>query len=145
MEIQTTKEQAALTQLLTALELFSQENYISTVTLAGAAEEILGKLASRENTSKSAFEGLAQNLHNNHPQHEVKAIKARLNQSRNALKHATSIDEDVFSINPRLEAISMICRALTNYLTLKKDLPKEGKDFFEKCYLEIMGEAKTIE
>ncbi len=39
------KEHIALIQLRTALELFNTKNYIAAITLAGAAEEILGQLS----------------------------------------------------------------------------------------------------
>ena len=45
MKSKILKEEAALIQLSDAINLFYQKRYLSAVTLAGAAEEILGRLA----------------------------------------------------------------------------------------------------
>lgn len=42
-----TKLEAAKHQLAVAIQLFLDEDYLSSLTLAGAAEEILGKLSMR--------------------------------------------------------------------------------------------------
>ena len=87
------KRQIALRQIETALRLLeAQDDLISVVTLAGAAEEILGKLVKREGKTSaldslsSAAHGMYEYLFGGEPL-PPKHFIDRANLARNAFKH----------------------------------------------------------
>src|SRR3954469_1180174 len=82
----------ALSQLGTALRLFAEgREFASVITLAGAADEIFGKLlaaSGRDNSLKSLIAAVAeiqQKLFGEAP--NPKHIADRANAARNSLKH----------------------------------------------------------
>ena len=104
------KFQIAKVQLDDAILCFIEEKYISSLTLAGASEEILGKLSERYCDKKSSYNSLMDLLENKLPNKKVK-----INLSRNALKHADNKNEDEIEFFPEVEAMIMILRAINNY------------------------------
>lgn len=109
------KLQAAERQLETAALLFVNDgDLLSVHALAGAAEEILGKLAKRAGETN-----MLKRMHyaaEKKSGHSVSAKKfsTLVNQSRNSLKHANIPMEDNFEYNED-HAIVMLFRALVNY------------------------------
>ena len=106
------KVDVAKTQLDAAIQAYERGDDVIAVTLAGAAEEILGALCSRHNI-KNAVETIAElpplfsisdNLH--------KRINY-LNNVRNCLKHANNPSEDIF-LMADLDSFVIIVRALGN-------------------------------
>ena len=79
-------------QLLAAIRLWQDEDYLSSLTLAGAAEEILGKRLrkiGREpsfDQMKSLIVALARQEGDTDPKLE-QTVGAMLNDTRNVLKH----------------------------------------------------------
>jgi hypothetical protein len=140
------KRKLAIIQLMQAVRLHTEENdHISALTLAGAAEEILGQML-RKNGKTNAFEDYAvfENglwdylLELAATKTAVKKptpeqIKKGLNRVRNELKHNDS------GKNIRVEAIydyeteEMILRAIRNYHKLYNCLPSDKKlrDWFD--------------
>lgn len=111
----------AFIQLETAIQLFLRDkNYLSAITLAGAAEEILGVYAKNLN-EETAFSILTTGLVNDfNGQFTKKDIgKKFINFHRNELKHFNSPEHEEIEIDPELEAISMITRAAINLTSLK--------------------------
>jgi hypothetical protein len=122
------KSEAAANQLDWAIRLFFDEEYIPAITLAGAAEEILGaplgeaaifnvlraKLAAESNLSPA-------DVSQNH-----------LNKSRNWLKHWAGLrDEERIEIELRTEALQFIVRAMSNYLDHNLPATAQGDRFLE--------------
>lgn len=118
-----TKLEVAISQLRLAIALFMEEReHISVITLAGAAEEILGKIA----VSKSLTPALnrraegARQLHvalwKNDPGDKV-FIDLK-NKTRNELKHLSSGGS--LAIGLERECIRMLDRAVENYRLLHK-------------------------
>lgn len=111
--------QLAQIQTDKAIELYltdTIEGYICSITLAGAAEEIAGKLIERDNR-RSAYQFLIQNLSNKFTEYNEATIRQTSNFIRNGLKHFTEeLCED--EIELELHARVMIMRAVANYCTL---------------------------
>jgi len=116
-----TKLDIAVEQLHHAISMFlRQEHFVSAITLAGAAEEILGKLAAQAGFTpslKRRTEGaraLYKHLSGADP--GVKPFVDLKNRTRNELKHlvaGTPIDIDLEE-----EAMRMLDRAIENYRLL---------------------------
>ena len=113
------KKDLARSQLNVALRLYLQsEEYPSCITLAGAAEEVLGKIAAdagHEPALKKALKELLE-LHRHLWGTEAKESDyAELrNHARNEMKHKCS-GTDV-SLDYEQQAAEMLARALENYL-----------------------------
>jgi hypothetical protein len=123
-----TKRQVALRQIETALRLFEeQDDLISVVTLAGAAEEILGKLVKREGQTNaldslsSAAHAMYQYLFGGEPL-PPKHFADRANIARNAFKHLRTAGGDAVTLDLREEAVDMLTRAIDNYWYLETNL-----------------------
>jgi hypothetical protein len=119
--------QLAVEQLQTALALFLEaRSYVSALTLAGAAEEILGKALEHE--------GKQTTLQYEHtviaPVEKFlrrqpltwKVFVDEKNRVRNAAKHMRDANETDIEADLEDEALWMIVRACDNYNRL--DLPK---------------------
>ena len=101
-------------------------DYVSALTLAGASEEILGKLLNRDGKSHWLDEitrGAVQLLGFSKEEHETpeakvskKQIADLANFHRNRCKHLNSEAEITFAVNE--EAAEMIDRAISNYFSL---------------------------
>lgn len=125
------RTEIAATQLSDAIELF----------LAGAAEEILGKLASASGEKSTIDRSLDQldAVRKNERLTSVtraprKEVVAHWNRARNALKHFCIGDELVVTLNICDEAYWMIRRALANAALL--DVFVEKSNDFENWVIE---------
>ena len=135
MAIQTLDKQfVARTQLERAITLFAGPcDYVSAITLAGAAEEILGKLvteAGRDNSVNSLARAAAA-VHKLVTEEvlEPRVFVDRANRARNALKHLeTSASRDI-AMDPHQEASDIINRAIDNYWLLTESLTPTMADF----------------
>jgi len=117
--MQVSKLDIAKRQLETAIDLhFTGGDYLAVITLAGAAEEILGKLLQRQG-DRAMIDDLVEldrELTGGRPFEE---IRKEANGARNSLKHANDPSEDQVTIDPG-EAIAMLARAIVNYAWLTK-------------------------
>ena len=135
MSIQTfDKKCIALSQLETAICLyFKGEDYFSTITLAGAAEEIFGKLVANKGLDNSleSLKEAAIKVHNIIYNTEVppKEIAFVANRARNAMKHLNATEGPTFTFDPKENAIDMIERAISNYWILEEWLTPAMKKF----------------
>ena len=121
------KLDAAINQLDCAIRLFiDEQEYICSITLAGAAEEIIGKYLD----VKSAHKILADGLASKYDISEKIIRDEHLNAAKNWLKHNDK-KEDVREFQLRDEAIQYIARALINLIIHDKSLPSEGPRFLE--------------
>jgi len=121
------KAHVALTQLETALRLYDGgEDYYSVVTLAGAADEIFGRLLELQG-GVSALASLTKAAAAIHLQvhgtpGSEKAFIERANLARNALKHLNAGGADRVTIDIREEAADMLDRAISNYWALTQSI-----------------------
>lgn len=113
------KKDIAIAQLRKAIQLFNANEYICAVTLAGAAEEILGKIA-KKRCGTTVLEGesyfwdqLAEIV--NRPKPDRKKVIAVLNRTRNELKHNNSGENIFFEADFEFEAQCLIDRAIRNF------------------------------
>jgi hypothetical protein len=146
-----TKRKIAETQLCRAVVLLEDDvDYISALTLAGAAEEILGKMVQRKGGT-TAFEDWAVYTRSfwdyaakraneeNYPLHvpDDKGIKSRLNETRNEVKHNDQGKNVKVHAMFQYAAEDMLLRACKNYLKLYNRLPKNKRlvDWWENITL----------
>ena len=110
----------AIEQLDAAIEMFlAERSDASALTLAGAAEEILGqavKLAGGENAMVEAYQTIAEThrmLHRTELRWQEYAEGE--NYARSAVKHMRGPDEGTLTVDLRRAAQWMIVRACANY------------------------------
>ena len=111
------KIEIARRQIEIAAELFfAERDFLAVVTLAGAAEEILGSLIKRagEPAMIDRLLDLDKRLTGGR---SFAVVNKEVNGIRNALKHANDPSEDEIEIEDG-EAISMLSRAVVNYVLL---------------------------
>ena len=125
------KTDIAKRQIETACGLFLEGgDHLSVVTLAGAAEEILGSLLKRAGKSRMMDHlmtldrelGRARNFNE---------VSDEVNRARNALKHARDASEDLVEIVPG-EADAMLVRAIANYVVLTDDATEQMVAVYQK-------------
>lgn len=125
------KMDVARRQLAVAIDIFlSDGDPIAIITLAGAAEEIFGKIALRNNKENSLGFMLRTHKALGSTATEKELIK-NANLVRNALKHANDEGDEEIELDEQQEAISMLSRALTNYLKVSID---DAFPLMEKVY-----------
>ncbi|MDE2793927.1 MAG: hypothetical protein OXL34_03825 [Gemmatimonadota bacterium] len=122
---------AAQWQLLQALRLYEEgEDYYSVITLAGAAEEIFGRLP-RKMGLGCAVDRLKVTL----PMLSKRFLRQELrpreaaesvNRAKNWLKHG----EDPLSFDARFEAQEMLERAIQNCLPIVTSIVNESSEEF---------------
>ena len=112
------KTEIARHQIDTAIDLFLEDrDFISALTLAGAGEEVTGKLIER-----AGGKNMLQKLHAWYEETTGEEIKfgefaKNTNFTRNTLKHANNAEEDELELQ-RWETVQMRMRAMTNYKEL---------------------------
>lgn len=112
------KIEIAQRQIDTAIDLFlDDKDFVSALTLAGAGEEITGKLLDRKGEKNMIQKLHAWYQETTGEQIEYGEFSRKANLARNTLKHANSPEEDAVEIQ-RWEAVQMIMRAMTNYKEL---------------------------
>ncbi len=116
-------------QLDRAIALFlEEEDYVSSLTLAGTAEEILGKILNLEMNTSHALDELingALGLNRvptggNEEKEAKKAIANIANHFKNRLKHYNAGGEITFSID--FYAAEIIDRAIENYFAVTSNV-----------------------
>ncbi|WP_153066500.1 hypothetical protein [Xanthomonas arboricola] len=114
-------EEIAGNQLLAAIRLWQTKDYLSSLTLAGAAEEILGKRLRKLNQDpsfdqlRSLVVAVARSEGETNPDLE-KITGNMLNNTRNTLKHYCGDDSLTFDL--RSDCLKMLKRAIANYEAL---------------------------
>lgn len=117
--MQLSKLDIAKRQLEAAINLhFSGGDYLAVITLAGAAEEILGKLLQRQG-DRAMIDDLVELDKEMTGGRPFETIRKEANGARNSLKHANDPGEDQVTIEPG-EAVAMLARAMVNYVWLAK-------------------------
>jgi hypothetical protein len=113
-------KQIALAQLKTALTLFLDgTDFISSITLAGATEEILGSLLRKRKRAPSVkrraeqTRALFRALWPNRPDPGVEPFIDLSNKPRNALKHLTTTKP--LAMDTKADAARLLLRAVENY------------------------------
>ena len=133
------KLEIAQIQLNRSIELFfNEKDYISAITLAGAAEEILGKLLKVEDKEiKNSLEEIIDITINNCEERLNEEIKKKdivslANYYRDHCKHFKDGKDTFFSVD--FEAAHLIDRASRNYFKLTGAETEEMVKFRESGY-----------
>jgi hypothetical protein len=131
-------------QLDVGLELFlSQRSVVSALTLAGAAEEILGKtlsLRGEESTLKYSYSRIApvrELLHRR--QYNWKNFIDEKNRVRNAAKHVQDASKSSVVADLEVEALWMLVRACDNYLRLGLNPTPRMEEFDDWFSKNVVG------
>lgn len=130
-----TAEQIAEAHLLAAIRMWKERNYIPAVTLAGAAEEILGKRLrklGREpsfDNLKAAIVTLAKRFGDKQPNTD-KLVADLMNQTKNELKHYAGDEWLEFDLEE--DAYELIERAISNYMMLTGNALPEMATFWSR-------------
>lgn len=129
MRYQVSKIDAAVDQLDWAIRLFlDHQAYVPAITLAGAAEEIVGEAVS----SEAAFRILKKSLSEKTGIEEKVVSQEHLNKTKSWLKHWKEMkDEEFVEIELETEVIQYLVRAITNLVTHNNSLTSETPRFFE--------------
>lgn len=130
------KREVAAHQLERALRLFLDENdHVCAITLAGASEEILGKLleqAGQEHALGSfvnACVAIGKNFHGE--EWPPKIFVTIANEFRDSLKHITN--GQVVTV-PKEAAVEILDRAIENYWLLTADETPLMRRFMEEVH-----------
>ena len=125
----------ALRQLETSLHLyFEGEDYYSVITLAGAAEEVLGKLAEAagyQNELSSEIDVTQKIFKARHGEELPEKVVATIaNKPRNALKHWKPGDSKMIEFDAKEEATAMLDRAIGNFYVLTESMTQAMTRFY---------------
>ena len=110
----------AKSQLETAIRFFLVgEDYFSSITLAGAAEEIYGKILQLLG-KESALHSYSRSMEELAPvllgtEIDANEVRKLMNFPRNALKHFNDLAEQTVTIDPEKCARDLIHRAVLNF------------------------------
>ena len=120
------KLDAATRQLDVAIDLFlSEKDPLAVITLAGAAEEILGVLA-KNNGKDNMIDALKELDKKLTGGRDFKILNNEVNGLRNALKHANNLDEDFIDYDEDAP-VAYLMRAIVNYNRLGLTLTENMK------------------
>lgn len=138
------KIEIAKRQIDTAIDLFlDDKDFVSALALAGAGEEITGKLLERKGDKN-----MLQKLHSWYKetigeQMEYGEFAKKTNLARNTLKHANRPEEDEVEIQ-RWEVVQMIMRAMSNYKILVGN-PSEKMKLMANWIAQNKGKYEDME
>lgn len=129
---------AAICQLNRAITIFlDDKDFFSSATLAGAAEELFGKMLTqygRKTSLQKEIDTYSEYLTNQElidlaeKQNKEKSLIRIINNQRDWLKHLKN--EDFYNYqNPEDEACALIARAIENYNEIFPELTSEMEKF----------------
>lgn len=139
------KVNLAIEQLEVALSLFLEEkSYVCALTLAGAAEEILGMAAKIEGIENSLQESYRiyctpELSWINPPKTWGEFTTNGKNKARNAVKHLANVEDLNFQADIKDEALWMLVRATDNYNRLGFSPTELMHEFDGWFYENIVG------
>ena len=111
--VQLSKFECAVRQLETAGEIYLRGgDPVSIVTLAAAAEEILGALVKASGKKSMLYQLLADDFFKDQAESHKDLVRL-INGNKNALKHGNYVEESEFEFEPE-EAVAWLIRALAN-------------------------------
>lgn len=131
---------AAQWQLLQALRLYEEgADFYSVITLAGAAEEIFGRLSRKMGLgcSLDRLKARLPKLSERFIQQELgtREVAKSVNRAKNWLKHG----EEPLSFDARFEADDMLERAIQNYLPIVTSIVNESSEVLTSNLVDSIG------
>jgi hypothetical protein len=122
------KKDIALQQLIDSAKLYQKGRYCSALTLAGDAEEILGKIA-KKRTRRNQFEdeieylkSIYQSFNKSIPSNAE--LKKRINKAKNEMKHNDEGENSWVESDFENEFVLLFIKAVKNYYNAYNDMPK---------------------
>lgn len=123
------KKDIALKQLRAAARHYNNCEYVCSITLSGAAEEILGKIAekrTKSNMLKGEIEYLRGIYHFFSWGNPTDAeLAGKINKVKNELKHNHSGINEWVEADFEHEAAMLFCKAVKNYFEAYDELPND--------------------
>lgn len=130
--MKVSKQDVAIRQLNFAIDLFlSNKEPLAVITLAGAAEEILGRLVSRDGkvNMKDELVRLDKELTGGR---EFVVVSNEINGLRNSLKHANDLSENFIEYD-EAAPLAYLMRAIVNYQRLGLVPTQDMQVIFEEA------------
>jgi len=123
------KRDIAIKQIKAAARHYNKQDYICSITLSGAAEEILGRIA-KKRTKKNQLEGELIYLRSVYDYFSGKMPSDReliqkINRVKNELKHNDSGDNLWVNADFEQEAALLFIKAVKNYFDCCKKFPND--------------------
>lgn len=121
-QIKIKKLDIALNHLQMAIDMFlKNQDLLCILTLAGAADDILGQYATITG-EKTMLDLLCSSLKKEHSINMTdKTFKWEyLNKAKNSVKHFKENSAEIIELDPELEALSMLIRAIGNLYSRDK-------------------------
>lgn len=123
------KKDIALRHLRAAAKLYNSGDYVSSLTLAGAAEEILGKIA-KKRARKSELESelvFQRSIYSfiGKAIPDDKTLLREINRVKNELKHNDDGENKWVEADFEYEVCIIFVRALKNYFNAYNEMPKD--------------------
>jgi len=135
-QIKIKKLDIALNHLQMAIDMFlKNQDLLCILTLAGAADEILGQYATRGG-EKTMLDLLCSSLKKEHSINMTdKTFKWEyLNKAKNSIKHFNENDAEVIKLDPEAEALTMLIRAIGNLYSHDKTFTYNTPALMEWIY-----------
>jgi hypothetical protein len=123
------KKDIAINQLRSAAKLYNSKDYISSITLSGAAEEILGRIAKKRTNSNQLEKEIEylRSVYNyfsgQNPSNKI--LIEKINSVKNELKHNDSGENEWVSADFENEAAMLFIKGVKNYFDCYQDYPKD--------------------
>lgn len=123
------KKDIAVIQLKAAARHYEKGDYICSITLSGAAEEILGQLA-KKRTKTNELEKEVIYLQSFYDYFSIqkpnnKDLKSKINKVKNNLKHNNSGENEWVNADFEYEAAILFVRAIRNYFNCYDEFPND--------------------
>jgi len=123
------KKDIALVQLRAAAKMYNAADYVSCLTLSGAAEEILGKIAysrTKSNELENSVE-FTKNIYSSFdkPVPPVKIIRDRINSVKNTIKHNDAGENSWVQADFEFEASMKFVAAVKNHFRAYGKMPSD--------------------
>jgi len=129
------QEDAAMHQLARAIRLFLDErDYLCAITLAGAADGILGETLQARAAAPALEAHVAQVTSAGSVAKDLKRTRDNFNRARNLLKHKKVHVQQEVSLAVETEAVYLIARAIDNAVRLGHEMRAPLPAFIEWVY-----------
>ncbi len=135
------KRDIAIKQIKAAARHYNKSDYICSITLSCAAEEILGQIA-KKRTKTNLLEGDVIYLRSVYTIFRDKSpsdkeLIQKINKVKNELKHNDSGDNEWVDADFENEAALLFVKAVKNYFNCYKEFPNDRivKNLFEHLTL----------
>jgi len=142
------KRDIAIQQLEDAVVLYEKGHFISALTLSGAAEEILGKIAQKRNGSNELnreveyLKSVYRFFNGSEPSN--RELIKRINNAKNETKHNDSGENLWVDSDFENECVLLFVKAVKNYYNAYNDYPPYESGMPQYVRLKNMAVEKKL-